>query len=268
MPRYALLIQYDGSKLSGSQRQANALTVQGEIEKALRIYYRSPLSLILASRTDAGVHARGMVGHVDLPESLSDPFERRSLCLHLSGILRKDIAVLACEQVASDFHARNQAIRRTYQYYLRPHSITQPLDGGQVTVVPAKLSLDDLNALAQTLIGRHDFRLFSRETSSPSRPVCDVSESYWYERADGVFIYRISADHFLYRMIRTIVGTKIALLSGNIENLSFENTLLRWRNFGRGLLLKEDFPLGSSAPAKGLCLEKITYPIPLFDHHV
>ena len=119
MPRFAFLCQFDGSNFSGSQKQADGhRTVQAELEKAFNIFLKIEVKIILASRVDAGVHARAMIGHFDLEDNFPN-LNEHTFCRHLNGILPSDVAVLKIKEVDSNFHARKLAVKRSYIYKIR-----------------------------------------------------------------------------------------------------------------------------------------------------
>lgn len=253
MPRLVFLCEFDGSNFSGSQKQANGRTVQAELEKALSIFFKQNIKIVLASRVDSGVHAKGMIGHFDLKYNLPNLSEH-AFCRHLNGILPLDIAILRLKEINSDFHSRKHAIKRSYVYKIRSFTQRQPLDGSQIAHTSVKLNCFNLNKLSQILLGKHDFSGLSKVNKSKSWPICEVFEAYWQEQKNNLFIFRISADHFLYNMVRIIIGTQIDIQNAKLEVNSLE----------KALKLKNKTWAGSTAPSQGLCLENIEYPYTLF----
>lgn len=281
--RYAFLTQFIGSNYHGSQRQNNAPTIQDELEKAFSLVLRQKVTVVLASRVDAGVHARGMVGHFDL-EVPPSPLDRGNLILepsyikdaprmadsktglnfhktlcHLNGVLPKDISVLQITKVDSKFHSLKAATARTYTYRLRVGGQRRPLDESQTTFIyyPEPFDLKRLKHWSNMLVGSHDFSGLAKKSTTKVNPVCKVSECSW-RRSDedtNLFIFKITADHFLYNMIRIIIGTQIGIESGKLSVDSLE----------KALKLKDRQFAGITAPAHGLCLEAIEYTLPLFD---
>ncbi len=253
MPRLAFNTQFVGTKFSGSQKQKGARSVQEELEKAFSIFFREPIKVVLASRVDAGVHARNLVGHFDLLTESYKNYTEHELCRHLNGILPSDVAILRMQEVPETFHARRNAIERSYIYRVRGYSQRFPLDESQVAYVSAKLNLKNLQEMAKILVGEHDFTGLSKPCDYKTRPTCKVIKAAWKEEKD-LFSFEIAADHFLYNMVRIIVGTQICIENGKLSIHSLENALkFKDRSFA-----------GTTAPAKGLCLEAVKYPYNLF----
>jgi tRNA pseudouridine38-40 synthase len=253
LPKFAFLTQFNGHKFSGSQRQSNVRTVQEELEKAFSIFFKTKIVIVLSSRVDAGVHAREMVGHISA-ESLPAGDEH-IICRHLNGILPPDISILRIVPVLDDFHARRSAIERSYIYKLRAHSQRFPLDGTWVAHTPYSLNLENLNQMSALLFGEHDFTGLSRPANYKTRPICKITECYWsQDPKDSLLTFRITADHFLYNMVRIIIGTQIGVENGKLSVDSLE----------KALMLKDRSFAGYTAPAGGLCLDAVKYPFILF----
>jgi len=249
VPTYRLLIEYDGSCFHGWQVQPNGPTVQKALEGALETILRAPVNMVGSGRTDAGVHARGQVAHFGFDDDL-DVFK---LTRSLNGILPNSIAVLALEQAPDTFHARYDAIRRTYFYHVaaKPRALDHRLRW-ELRPPP---DFDLMNEAAQALIGTHDFNSFCITQSETKNRVCSIERAVWVEEArSNDWRFEIAADRFLHGMVRTIVGTLVEI--------------------GRGKRPPDDMDTiiealdrraaGQAAPALGLVLECVDYPKPIF----
>ncbi len=205
MARYKLTLSYDGSDFSGSQRQARHRTVQGELENALRPLGWRQSAVIMAGRTDAGVHASGQVAAVDLdwrhaPTALRDA---------LNAGLPRDVAVTAVELAGDAFHPRYDAIGRRYRYRVRCQAIRDPLRRRSAWITWPELDAGILDWLAARILGRHDFGAFGSATSRGGRTTRTVTLARWTE-ADDEWCFEIAADGFLYRLVRRLVYVQVA----------------------------------------------------------
>ena len=208
MPRYALLIDYDGGPFNGWQRQAEGQrTVQGAIEAALGRLEPGPHVIAAAGRTDAGVHATGQVAHCDLTRDW-DPFR---LCGAINHHLRPDpVAVLAIARVADDFHARFSARERRYLFRLVARRAPLTHERGRVWRVPGPLDLGAMRAGSAHLKGHHDFTTFRSTWCQANSPMKTLDELTIDERpvAGGIeYRFSLRARSFLHNQVRSIVGT-------------------------------------------------------------
>ncbi|MDJ0626222.1 MAG: tRNA pseudouridine synthase A [Candidatus Caenarcaniphilales bacterium] len=258
--KYVFKSQFLGTNFCGSQWQPNGRTVQEELEKAFFVYFKQAVKVVLGSRVDSGVHARGMIGHfvLDYDFSIDKNNENKVLC-NLNGILPKDLSILRISRIHDSFHSIKDAIKRSYIYKLRAHAPRSPLDESQVEYFyqANPLKIDSLNFQSEKLLGSHDFSGLSNFNGREVYSVCNVTKSFWEIDLDnnGLFVFKVSANRFLYNMIRVIVGTQIAIENGKLSVCSLENALkYKDRNLA-----------GPTAQPKGLCLEAINYHFPLFD---
>jgi tRNA pseudouridine38-40 synthase len=203
MPRYRILIEYDGTPFLGWQRQAEGASVQGALEAALQRFSGEAASVRGAGRTDSGVHALGQVAHFDLAKEW-DPFRvREALNFHLKP---DPIVVLECERVADDFDARFSATARHYRYRILNRRAPPALDRGRVWWVAVGLDHGAMAEAASVLIGRHDFTTFRAaqcQANSPLRTLDRLEVSRWGEE----IVVEASARSFLHNQVRSMVGS-------------------------------------------------------------
>jgi tRNA pseudouridine38-40 synthase len=243
-----LLIAYDGTHYAGWQVQKIGLGVQEKIEGVLRRLFGSNLRLHSSSRTDAGVHALGMVAHVEMPRA-EFKMTPNKLVLALNAYLPEDIRVMSATRARPGFHARFDASGKQYRYFVWNHPAMNPLLHSQAWHVPQKLDLKPMRAAAPLLLGKHDFKSFAAnrnyemETTVRTLTRCDVM------RKGPLLTFIIEGDGFLYKMCRGIVGTLVQIGRGK---------------FAAGDLKKmidarDRREAGMSAPAHGLVLWKVFY---------
>lgn len=243
--RYRATLAYDGTRFHGFQRQANARpTVQGEVEGALGRISGQTIRVLGAGRTDAGVHARGQVIAFDL--SWRHPKE--ALRDALNACLPADIAVLDVREAAPGFHPRYDALSRSYMYRVRVAPVRDPLERLLVWHLIRPLDLEPMQAAAACLLGEHDFSAFGTPPQGES-PVRCIGAARWEEGPDGLFTFTITANAFLYRMVRTIVGTLVLVGRGQMTDKAFEGILAARRRS----------QAGTPAPAQGLTLVSVQY---------
>jgi len=246
MARYQVILAYDGSKFSGSQRQAKARTVQGELEDALRRIGWTGMTVLMAGRTDAGVHASGQVAAFDFDEWAHSA---EKLLGALNAELPADLAARKARIVDEKFHPRFDALSRTYIYRVICDPIRNPLMERFAWRVNAALDENALKRSAEIFLGAHDFAAFGSPTSERGTTARKVTNSEWGKKPNGAWQYKVRADAFLYRMVRRLVYVQIAASQGRCSVKEIQLALK-----GRGKL-----PAGL-APARGLTLTKIEYP--------
>ena len=243
--RARLLLAYRGTAYAGWQRQANARAVQEVVEEALAELVGAPIVIAGASRTDAGVHARGQVAHLDLDRDLACA----ALVHGTNHRLPEDIRVLAADTVPADFHARFSARGKEYRYRLSRSAVLTPFDSPYVVRIEGALDLEALRAGAERLLGRHDFTAFAIAGGAHREPVRTIAEAEWLEHGDEL-IFRVVGDGFLRGMVRGLVGTLLEVGSGRRPPAAV-SALLEGRARGEA---------GPTAPARGLVLERVFYP--------
>jgi tRNA pseudouridine38-40 synthase len=247
--RIALLLEYSGKNFHGSQLQEGVATVQQEIERAVGILARQPLRVHLSGRTDAGVHAAGQVAHVDWPLALARP-DLKDLTWRLNGIMRSDLAVVDMAFVDAVFHARFSARRREYVYRILNRPQRSALLKDTHLHIRQPLDLKAMADAASHVLGRHDFSAFRSTNGEKSSPLCDVERCEILNLREGELEFWIAADHFVYNMVRIIVGTLIEVGLAKRDALSVSEAL---QTGDRNLA-------GPTAPPWGLTLSKVSYP--------
>ena len=211
MKRILLTISYDGTNYSGWQKQKNAVTVQGEFDKACSTLFKTDIESIGASRTDAGVHALGQRAVIDVDTSI--PAEK--LPLALNPLLPDDIVVTHAEEVGADFNPRFKALKKTYEYSIYNAPFRNPIYRNYSEYVRYELDLDSMRTACEAFVGEHDFRAFCASGNSSKTTVRTIY-SLDIEK-DGDFIkIRVTGNGFLYNMVRIIAGTLIYVGEGRI----------------------------------------------------
>ena len=243
-----LVLHYDGSGFSGWQRQPEQRTVQGVMEAALERLCGTPIGVLGAGRTDAGVHARGQAAGVRVPERWSPAELRRAL----NAVLPGDVWVAAAHEMRADFHARYSAVARRYRYYVgTDEEAESPFRRRFEFAVRRPLDRGALDAAARQLVGDHSFRAFAVLGTAPPDDDhrCDVRTTRWADRPGGV-VFEIEANRFLHHMVRFLVGTMLDIA-----------TVRRSPNDLRTLLTAGDNrEVSAPAPAHALFLEEVRYP--------
>lgn len=242
MPRYFLEVSYMGTRFSGFQVQDNAVTVQGEVEKALAILLRQPIVLTGSSRTDAGVHSLCNFFHFDVPETLAETLPYR-----LNAILPPDISIQSLRRVHDAAHSRFDACARHYRYviYQRKNPFLQ--DRGWFNPYP--LNGETLAEAAEIIRETSDFTSFAKRNAQVHTHQCTILESRWYSTPDG-WNYEVIGNRFLRGMVRGLVGTMLQVGKGKITIAEF-----------KGIISAGDNTLADfTPPGKGLFLCEVRYP--------
>lgn len=245
MARYQVILGYDGTAFSGMQRQAEARTVQGAFEAALKNIGWQGSSVLAAGRTDTGVHATGQVVAFDLDWGHSS----QDLCNALNANLPLDIGVRNAQPVAPDFHPRFDATSRTYKYQLICEPNRDPIQERFAWRVWPAPALDQLEAAAESLLGEHDFSAFGTPPQEGGTTIRQVLESFW-QQSEASFVYQVTANAFLYHMVRRMVHIQVEIGVGKVKPEDLEGFLSG----------PHDEMIQGLAPAQGLFLHKITYP--------
>lgn len=218
--KLAGLVEYDGARFAGWAAQPDRRTVEVELSEALRTVLRQPVKLSVAGRTDAGVHASGQVVSFEVETGLSPS----QISYKATAVLPEDVALRRCVAVPDGFDARKDARSRSYEYRLINDEIRAPLMRLRAAYEPRKLDLGLLEEAGALVRGVHDFRAFTPSKGYHVRFERVVTESYWAREGD-LLTYRITADSFLYGMVRTLVGTMREVALGKRDIGSFEALL-------------------------------------------
>ena len=245
MPRYKLIIEYDGTPFHGWQRQANGRSVQECLEQAVLGFCGESVRSHVAGRTDAGVHALGQVAHIDLEQEHPAHTVRNALNFHL----RPDpIAVVMAEQVDTGFHARFSATGRHYRYRILNRPAPSVVDRNRVWHVPVPLDGAAMHAAAQVLLGQHDFTTFRAAQCQAKSPVKTLDRLDVTAAGSEISI-EASARSFLHHQVRSMVGTLKLVGEG------------KWQasQVASALAACDRSRAGPTAPARGLYLAKVDY---------
>lgn len=243
--RIAVGVEYDGARYAGWQRQADAPSIQAEVERALGRVADHPLSVTCGGRTDAGVHALGQVAHFDTSATRS----LRGWVLGANTHLPADIALTWAAQVGAGFHARYSALARSYRYLIQNRAMRPGLLDHRVGWIREPLDAQAMHEAAQCLVGEHDFSAFRAaecQSHTPLRRLLAIA----VRREAGQVIVEVTANAFLQHMVRNIVGTLILVGTGARASAWVAATLA-----GR-----DRKAAGATAPAGGLYLVAIHYP--------
>ena len=243
MQRYFIEVRYGGAGLSGFQVQENASTVQGLLERAIEIYIRKRVVLTGSSRTDGGVHARQNFFHFDWEEKIQGDWG-----YHLNALLPEGIAVRGIYAMPEGAHCRFDAIGREYVYTI--YHRKDPFQEGWGWQYPYPLEVERLMAAAARVKGLHDFRAFCKRGAQVKTYLCDIEQSVW-EMGDECWRYRVRGNRFLRGMVRALVGGMVRVGRGQL-------TEEVW-----GKMIDEGVGNGVQwlAPAEGLVLERVLYPL-------
>lgn len=241
MPRYFIEVAYKGTNYSGFQIQQNASSVQGEIEKALKIFYKQAYSLTGSSRTDAGVHGNQNFFHFDSDAVIEDG------SYHLNAILPADIVIKKIFPVAPDAHCRFDALSREYTYYI--YQQKDPFLADRAYFYPYELDLHLLQAAAAELFNHKDFATFSKRNTQTKTTLCTIISSDWKQESNG-FSYHVSSNRFLRGMVRGLVGTMLRVGRNKTSIEQFINII------NSKDCTKADF----SVPPQGLFLQQVNFP--------
>ncbi len=246
--KFKLTIAYDGTHYEGWQVQKTGTGVQQKVEEALAKLFPSAPGLHSSSRTDTGVHALGMVAHVEIPRA-EFKMPARKLVLAVNAWLPEDVRVMTATRCRADFHARYDATGKQYRYLVWNQASMNPLLRHQAWHVPLALHLPPMRAAARLFPGKHDFKSFAGtrdyEVESTVRTLtrCDI------RRNGALLTFIIEGDGFLYKMCRGIVGTLVQVGQGKFRAEDI-----------RGMLARKDRRVaGMTAPAHGLVLWKVRY---------
>lgn len=243
---FKLTIQYDGTAYHGWQRQPTSQTIQSEIEKRLAMITRQRVIIAGSGRTDAGVHALGQVASFCVNSGLdSDDYFRA-----LNGLLPKDICITECKEVPHGFHARFDAIGKTYRYCIVNRILRDPFKRKYIWQFQKNLDLDAMKEAAGYFVGEYDFKSFENAGSPKLHTVRHITSAAFEELDDGMLHFEVTANGFLQHMVRNIVGTLVDVGMGRTTPEMIKEIILS----------KDRKKAGPTAPPFGLFLLEVYYP--------
>ncbi|MEJ7813952.1 MAG: tRNA pseudouridine(38-40) synthase TruA [Rubrobacter sp.] len=218
--KLAGLVEYEGTDFAGWAAQPGRRTVEGVLSEALSTVLRQSVKMSVAGRTDAGVHASGQVVSFHADTDLRPAL----ISYKTTAVLPRDVALRRCVAVPDDFDARRDAMCRTYEYRLVNDEVRSPLERHLAGYAPQNVDLDLLSTAGELVEGTHDFRAFTPQKSYHIRFQRIVTRSRW-SRHDDLLRYRITADSFLYGMVRALVGTMLEVAGGKRDLTDFDRLL-------------------------------------------
>jgi len=244
MARFKLTLEYDGARYAGWQFQRNERSIQGELlEAAFKIFETQDVEIYGAGRTDAGVHARGQVAHLEAPVERMAPDQ---LLIRFNELLPHDINILRIEKAPPRFHARHDARSRSYVYQISKRR--DAFAKKYVWWVRDRLDVKAMSAAAARLEGFHDFASFGDVEKEGQSTMVEMTRVEVREDADRIYIH-LTGSHFLWKMVRRIVGVLVEVGRGRMSGQTVEDFL---ENPSRE-------PARLTAPPSGLFLEQISY---------
>ncbi|CAN5292483.1 tRNA pseudouridine(38-40) synthase TruA [soil metagenome] len=246
MPTWKLEIEYEGTRYRGWQIQHNAKTIQGELMVVARELFSSQVEIFGAGRTDAGVHALAQIAHLKAPELKTNITPRR-IQHGFNDLLPHDINILKVTNAPENFHARRDASARQYLYQISTRRTA--FAKNHVWWIKDELDVRAIQVAAEMLIGKHNFQSFCETDDDKKQSTVVVIENAEIFMQDDLILFRIKASHFLWKMVRRIVGM---LAEVGRENLSYDG-------FQRLLKFPSNAPAKFTAPPSGLFLEKVFY---------
>lgn len=243
-----LTVAYDGGAYQGWQVQQTGTGVQEKVEAALAKLFPSRPCVHGSSRTDAGVHALGLVAHLEVPRA-EFKMSGRKLALALNAWLPPDIRVLSAGRTRKEFHARFDATGKQYRYFVWNHPAMNPLLRHTAWHVPRPLDLPAMRRAAPAFVGRHDFRSFAANPGYARQSTVRAMSRCELKRRGRLLTFILEGDGFLYKMCRGIVGTLVQVGLGKFPPAEIKRMLAR----------KDRRVAGMTAPAHGLVLWKVRY---------
>jgi tRNA pseudouridine38-40 synthase len=246
MPRYKLIVEYDGGPYNGFQAQADQPSVQTSLERAIAAFSGETVRVHTAGRTDAGVHATGQAVHFDLVKAWKNDVVRDAVNAHL---VPEPIAVLSAAEVGPDFHARFSALGRRYLYRVFNRRAPPVLERGRVFWVKTPLDAEAMHAAAQALLGMHDFTTFRDAQCQAKSPLRTLDLADVARTGEEVHL-TFAARSFLHRQVRSMVGSLVEIGAG------------RWSaaQLTAALEARDRARCGPVAPPQGLYLTGVEYP--------
>lgn len=245
--RYFIELAYKGTNFIGWQRQVKGRSVQQTLEEALATILRQPVDVVGSSRTDAGVHASQQFAHFDLEKIIPDPDK---IVYRLNSLLPPDLAVRTIFPVADDVHARFAATHRRYEYRIIRQK--NPFLTNEAHIFRPDLDIEAMNTAAAFLLRHKDFESFSKVHTDVKTFLCDITQAKWQHKNE-VLTFIVQSNRFLRGMVRGLVGTLLEVGTGKRSVPDFEKIILA----------KNRQAAGPQAPAQGLFLVEVGYPVPV-----
>jgi tRNA pseudouridine38-40 synthase len=242
---FKIIIEYDGTRYHGWQRQKEDATIQGEIEKALWIMTAEHVVLNGSGRTDAGVHARGQAANFRCDTDLEPGIFQKGL----NSLLPADIVIRECRQVDDTFHARYNVKSKIYHYKIFNHPVPSAINRLYVWSIRKQLDTSAMRSAISHIIGSHDFKAFEGAGSPRAHTTRHVTAADLVESDNRLLTFRIEADGFLRFMVRNIVGTLVDVGLGKTLPAEFKQIMES----------RDRTQAGATAPARGLCLVEVKY---------
>jgi len=245
MPRYKIIVEYDGAPFAGWQYQENSPSVQRAIMTAIEAFSGEKVMVQGAGRTDAGVHALGQVAHFDLAGERDTDTVRDAINAHLRPL---PVAILSAEKVPGDFDARRSAVRRHYLYRIANRRPDLAIERGRAWRLPRRLDAEAMHAAAQRLVGKHDFTTFRSTECQAKSPEKTPDRLDVSRLGDEIHINAV-ARSFLHNQVRSMVGSLVVVGDG------------KWQaaDLVRALEARDRTACGPVAPPDGLYLVKVDY---------
>jgi tRNA pseudouridine38-40 synthase len=245
MPRYKIIVEYDGAPFAGWQYQENSPSVQRAIMTAIEAFSSEKVMVQGAGRTDAGVHALGQVAHFDLASERDTDTVRDAINAHLRPL---PVAILSAEKVPGDFDARRSAVRRHYLYRIANRRPDLAIERGRAWRLPRRLDAEAMHAAAQRLVGKHDFTTFRSTECQAKSPEKTLDRLDVSRLVDEIHISAV-ARSFLHNQVRSMVGSLVVVGDG------------KWQvaDLARALEARDRSACGPVAPPDGLYLVKVDY---------
>jgi len=245
MKNFKLVIEYDGTRFCGWQRQKDDLTVQDVIEKALFTMTKQKINLIGSGRTDAGVHALGQVANFKCDTRLTPSVFEKGL----NSLLPEDIVIRSCEWADIEFHARFHVKSKAYRYYILNQPCSRAIGRQYMWHVRRPLDIQAMKKGSRYFVGIHDFKAFEGSGSPRAHTVRQVTTARISMEKDGKIIFDIESNGFLRFMVRNIVGTLVAIGMGKMVPEGIPEIIIS----------RDRSKAGPTAPAQGLFLISVNY---------
>lgn len=247
MFRYFIEVAYRGTNYAGFQIQRNANTVQAEVEKAMKVFWRKEITLTGSSRTDAGVHALQNFFQMDIEEDMPMNTCNKAV-YHLNAILPFDIAINKISKVAHNNHCRFDATSRSYIYSI--YQFKNPFLAETAFYYPYKINVQILQEAATMLKSYSDFESFAKKHNQAYTNICTLFESEWIVGENSTFQYHVTGNRFLRGMVRALVGTMLPVGRGQYSLETFQQIIEA----------KDPSKANFATPAHGLCLQQVLFP--------